>query len=385
MSDSTESGSASADPGRAHGVEQLEEEQRVARARAARSRRRSCGESGVVVGRQSHDLDRRIASEQRQQREREAAEALVAFRRPTGVPGSECVTSSDLPQLRARTREPQQQVARSPRPCAARPRRRASSACPARIETRNRIVTSASRSRRKRSSRLAVSGVGGRSRPSRMPSSGIHGTSPGSTRSTHLAQPRLDLGRVGVGGEPEHCQHRCAEREVRRRRLVLLAARVEDDDDPAARSISSSTSRDLPSPGSPLTSTIQPSPARTSSKTCEQRLELARRGRAAASRSRRSSCVPAIGPTTKRVDELRLPLRRERLDRRRLEGRARAVEHDLGREDLAGLRLAHDARGGVDRIAEDAVGAAVRRAEVAGEDLAGVDADPHRHDARACP
>ena len=148
------------------------------------------------------------------------------------------------------------------------------------------------------------------------------------------------------------------------------------------RAISSSTSRDLPMPAPPADldhpALPVPTPARP------------RRASRSSSASRPingvSGAVRLLRPGDRADDRgahwLRLALGRERLDRRRLERRARAFEHDLGREDLARLGPAHHSRGGVDRVAEDPVRAAVGRAEVAGEHLARVDADPHRHDAR---
>ena len=83
-----------------------------------------------------------------------------------------------------------------------------------------------------------------------------------------------------------------------------------------------------------------------------------------------------------RTDGLRLPFGAERLDRRRRERGARPFQHDLRREDLARLCSAHHPRGGVDCITKHPIGAAIWRTKVSREDLAGIDADPHRDDAR---
>ena len=92
------------------------------------------------------------------------------------------------------------------------------------------------------------------------------------------------------------------------------------------------------------------------------------------------SFTPMAGPTIDALTGSDLPLAANGAMGVDVEDRARAVEDDLRREDLAGVGLAHDPGRGVDRVAEDPVRAAVRRPEVAGEDLAGVHADPHRHE-----
>jgi hypothetical protein len=58
--------------------------------------------------------------------------------------------------------------------------------------------------------------------------------------------------------------------------------------------------------------------------------------------------------------------------------RSRTISVD---RNLPSVGLGHHPRGGVDRIAEHTVRAAVWRPEVAGEHLARVHADAHRHEA----
>ena len=124
---------------------------------------------------------------------------------------------------------------------------------------------------------------------------------------------------------PSTGAHRCAQREVRRRRLVLLAPRVEHARSRGERSISSSTSRDLPIPASPAISMIQPLPAADVVDHAEQRVELGvpPDERRPPLGGRPSS--PMTGPTIDARTGSALPFACERLDRRRLEGRARAV------------------------------------------------------------
>ena len=154
------------------------------------------------------------------------------------------------------------------------------------LEARNRIVTSASVSRRNRSSRRAVSGGRRQIEAEQDPEQ----RQPRHERRVEprrpLAQPPLDL-----GGCPRSARARApssigvAECEVRRRGLVLLAARLQDGD-VGAPVDELLTSRDLPIPGSPLISTIQPFPARTSSSTARSAASSASRPISGVSASR---------------------------------------------------------------------------------------------------
>ena len=213
-----------------------------------------------------------------------------------------------------------------------------------------------------------------------MPSSGIHGTSVASIRATDLAQAALGRIRIRSRLEAERRAHRRAHREVRRRRLVLLAARVQDPEVRRAGDQLLDQPR-LAEPGGPPISTMQPLPVRARRRP---------RSSAASSASRptngvsalRSPLRPTIGPTIDASTGSALPLAWNGsigVVSNIVRDRSSTISVD---EDLARPRLGHDPRGRVDRVAEDAVGAPVRRAEVAGEDLAGVDADPHRDDAR---
>ena len=72
------------------------------------------------------------------------------------------------------------------------------------------------------------------------------------------------------------------------------------------------------------------------------------------------------------------PLYRKRFELRGVEQRVGAFEHVARRVDLTGIGLGHHARCEVDRVAHDRIGAAVGRADVAGEDGAAMDADADR-------
>ena len=251
--------------------------------------------------------------------------------------------------------------------------------------TRKRIATSASRSRRKRSSRVAVSGVCGKveaeqDAEQRHPR---HERPDRRARRTSRSR-RLDLVGVGRRVEPERRAHRRAHREVRRRRLVLLAARAETRksrdaldhllDEP--RLADARLADDLDDPAVPGADVVDDAESASSSASPPDERRSWRRGRSLRAGDR---------PDDRGADGLRLALRANGSIGVVSNDRPRAVEDDLGREDLAGLGLAHDPRRGVDRVAEHPVGAPVRRAEVAGEDLAGVDARPASGRARADP
>ena len=211
------------------------------------------------------------------------------------VPGSECVTSSTW---------------RSSEPAAESRRKRsllASSMCctsstasmvgvPASVEARRRIVTSASRSRKNRSSRLAVSFVGGRSSPIVAPRSGIHGTSSGSTRSTTSRSRASTSVESAWGARPStvYIGWRSAKYGVSDSYSSQRARRTTTS---SQRSTSSCTRRDLPSPASPLISMIQPFPWWTSSRTASNASTSRSRPISGVS-TRRSSCVPVMLPTT---------------------------------------------------------------------------------------
>ena len=193
-----------------------------------------------------------------------------------------------------------------------------------------------------------------------------------------LAQTTLHFAGVRLRPEPERSEHRRPERVVRGRRLVLLAARVQHHDVGAAadellhkpRSAAARRAADLDDPTVSSTHVV------------EHREERGKLGVTSDERCLDRTLAPRAddGPDDRSPDQLRLALGTERLDGRGLEGRARSLQHDLGREDLPRLGPAHDPRGRIDRVAEDTVGATVRWAEIPGEDLAGVDADPHRDD-----
>ena len=78
------------------------------------------------------------------------------------------------------------------------------------------------------------------------------------------------------------------------------------------------------------------------------------------------------------LDGLRLSLHRERLQGVDGELRPPSVENAGGGEDLAGLRGGHEPRREVDRVPHDGEGPSVRRADVAGEHVPPVHADPDR-------
>jgi hypothetical protein len=115
----------------------------------------------------------------------------------------------------------------------------------------------------------------------------------------------------------------------------------------------SATSRDLPIPVSPTSSTRLPNPARAG-----------------------ASDAPRIASSRTRSTSGRW--RGAGAERAGVEARPGPLEHRRGDEDLAGLRARHQPRGERRGVAEDRVRAAERRAHLAGEDAAAVHAGGDR-------
>ena len=146
---------------------------------------------------------------------------------------------------------------------------------------------------------------------------------------------------------------------------------------PIASVRASATSRDLPMPGSrddlEQLQLAQPCSSDRVAKHVELRLapddraRVDRRPRTAAGR-----LADGVGQ-----DRGLLALDEQRLDLRRVR-RARAVEDVRRREDRPGRRPGGQPRGEVDGVAHHGVGPSRRRADVAGEDAAAVDAGPER-------
>ena len=214
-----------------------------------------------------------------------------------------------------------------------------------------------------------------------MPSSGTHGTSSGVDAGDDLAQAALGGSASSCAVERQRRPHRRPQRVVRRRGLVLLAPRVQHPhvrravdellDEP--RPADTGGAADLDDPAVPR--------AATSSTHGQQRREL----RLAADEAGSRRCARPVGPRSDRRSRLRpappCPWRWNGsigVVANVVRDRSRTIG---GREDLPGLGTGHHPRRRVDRVAEDAVGAPVPRAEVPGEDPARVDAGPHRDDA----
>ncbi len=127
---------------------------------------------------------------------------------------------------------------------------------------------------------------------------------------------------------------------------------------PSPRSSSSSTSRDLPTPGSPMSSTTVPRPLRAAARARSSSASSASLPTSGDElpRSRRSA---RRAPTANAANGCALPFSAKGPRGSALERRARSHERGLGRENLAELGLAHDAGGRVDRVTLDRVGAAV--------------------------
>ncbi len=135
-------------------------------------------------------------------------------------------------------------------------------------------------------------------------------------------------------------------------------------------------------PGSPTSSTTEPCRARAESSALVSAAISASRPTSgdAVSRSMRS---PASAPTLTAATGCDFPLTRNGSSTSTSKTVRERSSHGRRREDLAGLGLAHDPGGEVDRVALDAERPAERRAEVTGEHGAPVDPDAQRQDADA--
>ena len=140
---------------------------------------------------------------------------------------------------------------------------------------------------------------------------------------------------------------------------------------------SSSTSRDLPMPGSPISSTMFPKPIRTGASAAE-RIVSSRSRPTKGSRRSGSAPAPATPTTSNAVTGLGDPLQGQRLQLDRLEGAARALEQVGGRQHLARLGLPHQASREGGRLAEDRVRAPELGADLTREDAAARGAEPQR-------
>ena len=147
------------------------------------------------------------------------------------------------------------------------------------------------------------------------------------------------------------------------------------------RAASSAVSRDLPTPASPTTVTSrQPPPPTRVELGLEQRelLAAADERRAAPARQRP---VRAHLEQPEGGQRLRLALRRDRRDRLDRDGVPHEPVGRLAEQHLARRGRLLEPGGDVDRVAEHdrvARGEHLAPGSVAGDDLAGVDADPHR-------
>ena len=193
-----------------------------------------------------------------------------------------------------------------------------------------------------------------------MPSSGSQ-----SSRCGALTGTRATSRSNGVGlrlADAEQVAQQPPEREVRRRRLVLVAGDGQDVRSRAARA-SSSTSRDLPIPGSPKRcGTSRRRAASTASASAPSSSPRPMSGHRHVS----SSCGAGTSPIRRHRTGLALhDERRQRAEHERL----RPLEDPSGGEHLSGLACGHQPGREVDRVALHRVGPPERRAEVAGEDV----------------
>ena len=180
--------------------------------------------------------------------------------------------------------------------------------------------------------------------------------------------------RVGVAAQSQGVAEHRPEREVRRRRVVVAARAAED----GGRRRGSQQLRDqtaLADTGLPDDLDEAARAGRGAGEGLPQHVQLGlppheRRGRA-------TVLLRAQHRTdARRADRLALALDEERLERVGGEAGRRALERRGRGEHLPVGGLAHDARRQVHRVALDRVGPPERGAEVAGEHVAAVHADP---------
>ena len=252
-----------------------------------------------------------------------------------------------------------------------------SSAC------RNSVATSSSRRLRNCSSSPSVSLVSGRSRSSTVPSSGSHGTSCRASNCTRSLSARHRHPGRCARGDAEQVPEQRAERKVGRRRVVLVAEHGEDRQ--VVRLLGHR--RDQPRLPDPRLSEQLHQAAMALSDALEA---VAENRHLVLTPDQQACLVGALAHADEGADPDGMHLGRfsldpEGLDRHGIEDGAAVRIGGCGRQHLAGSRLGEHPRGEVDRVALHRVGPAERRAEVAREDVPGVDADAQRQPAARRP
>ena len=145
---------------------------------------------------------------------------------------------------------------------------------------------------------------------------------------------------------------------------------------------SSSASRVFPMPCSPTIETRPPRPARASSSRPSSSARSAVRPANGSPRSATFGRVPSSACDGVGLDRRRPALHGEGLERVGLEQGPGLVEHPGGRIHLTGRRRRHQTGGQVHRVVHHRVGAAVLRADLAGEHVAAVGPRPRREPRR---
>ena len=136
----------------------------------------------------------------------------------------------------------------------------------------------------------------------------------------------------------------------------------------------SSTRRDLPIPGSPISSASVPKPARAGPSAALNTASSRSRSTIGSSRPVGGRADADDGAEVDRLDRLRLALDLERGQGRPGEHRLRARDDVCGHEDLSALGPRHQASRQRSRVAEDGVRPPEGRAYLAGEDAAAIHA-----------
>ena len=180
----------------------------------------------------------------------------------------------------------------------------------------SRSTAFAIRSETNRSSRAAVSAVGGSARPTTVPSSGSHGSSSGAAAST-APRSRRSTSPAGACGPSWRARRRIDPAAPNGWLADTCAHWARTVRTPAARARSSPRSRVLPMPGSPVTSASAPLPVSGALQRAEQHIELVLPPDKRADRLQLA--LPDAAPTSRRPHQLGLPLGAERLDGRQRE------------------------------------------------------------------
>ena len=288
----------------------------------------------VLVGRDLDDLGRLPIGE-RPQRECEAAQIVVVHRSPRGRRIGVC-DEEDIPQRAGRPRQANEQIgARLVHELDVldgQHRRRAAAECRPGNGARRRRACRAGSARRGCSSRASAAG---RARAGCRAAAPTERAPRRSGRRPRAAAARLQPHPPAVPAPMPRASARASRNTGSMPRTPRSARRS------TRRSGERSTSfLDEPRPAEPGGAADLDDPTVPVPDVVDD-VERARRAprpgrRTAAPRSARPF-DPTIGPTIDASDRLRLALGLERLDRRRRERRARALEDDLGRQDLPGL------------------------------------------------